>query len=68
MSTPSEDVWQGIFLILGILLLLGIGTIIGGSRANREWRNRLVDDPAGLAVIRSAVLAERAEKALEQER
>lgn len=47
-------------LVCQILVLYVSGLLTGICLSNVVWQNRLVDNPDGIAAIRSEVLAERA--------
>lgn len=59
------------FIALALLLMLITGVITRyqvRSCADEHWRNRIVDDPDGIARIRSAVILQReADRLMEHE-
>lgn len=62
MSDSGEN-FMGFMLVVAVIVGL---TLFGRWSADVSWENDLVDNPAGIAAIRSRVLAERAEKQAHQ--
>lgn len=61
MSENRQFMFGLLVIILSIAIFFG-GCWTGETVADSLWEEKIVDDPAGIAVIRSRVLAERAEE------